>query len=33
MATSKNGLLDICKVSRKDPESQDGKLIVSDMER
>ena len=33
MATSENGLLDIWKVYRKDPESQYGKLTVSDMER
>ena len=33
MATSENGLLDIWKGYRKDPESQDDKLIVSDMEK
>ena len=33
MATSENGLLDAWKVYRKDPESQDGKLILSDIER
>ena len=33
MAISENGLLDIWKVYRKDPESKDCKLIVSDMYR
>ena len=33
MASNENGLLDIWKVYRKNPESQDGKLIVSDMKK
>ena len=33
MDISENGFLDIWKVYRKDPEHQDGKLVVSDMDR
>ena len=33
MAISENGLLDIWKVYRKDTKNQDGKLIVSDVDR